>query len=156
MNTFPDLEVKKQKKVKLKVPGFKKDVTVHAIMQNYKAPLVGLVHLRLGRRNQTRHGLRPRNFPVPHAKSADGVEVAGAEKKTMRIPIEYCVWNSQTEKTMKRSPFAFTGSKFEKDPETKKMVFKADEEKSIVAVKTDPYAIMNTPLDMRDVDPGPR
>jgi hypothetical protein len=92
-------------------------------------------------------------WEVPHAKMADGVEVPGAVKKTMRIPIEFCVWNSQTEKPMKRSPFAFTGSKFEKDPETKRMVFKADEEKSIVAVKTDPFAIMNTPLDMRDVDP---
>ena len=91
-------------------------------------------------------------WEVPHAKMSD-TETPGAEKKTMRIPIEFCVWNSQTEKPMKRSPFAFTGSKFEKDPETKKMVFKADEEKSIVAVKSDPFAIMNTPLDMKDVDP---
>jgi predicted alpha/beta-fold hydrolase len=40
MNTFPDLEVAKQKKLKLKVPGFKKDVQVYSILQNYKAPLV--------------------------------------------------------------------------------------------------------------------
>ncbi|HYG76124.1 MAG TPA: alpha/beta fold hydrolase [Planctomycetota bacterium] len=40
MNTFPDLSVEKQKKIKLKVPGFKRDVPVYSIMQNYKAPLV--------------------------------------------------------------------------------------------------------------------
>ena len=76
-----------------------------------------------------------------------------AEKKLVRVPIEYFAWNSQTNTTMKRAPFAFTGSKFEKDPDTKKMIFKADEEKSIVAVKLDPYAILNTPLDTRNTDP---
>lgn len=40
VNTFPDLEVKGQKKMKLKVPGFKKDFTVYATLQNYRAPLV--------------------------------------------------------------------------------------------------------------------
>jgi len=40
MNTFPDLSVRKQKKVKLKVPGFRKDVPVHAILQNHRAPLI--------------------------------------------------------------------------------------------------------------------
>jgi predicted alpha/beta-fold hydrolase len=40
VNTFPDLEVKAQKRMKLKVPGFKKDVTVYAVLQNYRAPLV--------------------------------------------------------------------------------------------------------------------
>jgi hypothetical protein len=76
-----------------------------------------------------------------------------SEKKLVRLPIEFFAWNSQTNAVMKRAPFAFTGSKFEKNPETKKMVFKADEEKSIVAVKLDPYAILNTPLDTRNTDP---
>jgi len=40
VNTFPDLEVKTQRKMKLKVPGFKKDVTVYAVIQSYRAPLV--------------------------------------------------------------------------------------------------------------------
>ena len=40
MNTFPDLTVEKQKKVKLKVPGFRKEVIVYSTMQNHKAPLV--------------------------------------------------------------------------------------------------------------------
>lgn len=40
MNTFPDLNVEKQKKLKLKVPGFKKDFPVYTVMQSYKAPLV--------------------------------------------------------------------------------------------------------------------
>ena len=76
-----------------------------------------------------------------------------APKRKVRVPIEFFAWNSQTEQPMKRAPFAFTGSKFEKDPNTKRMIFKADEEKSVVAVKLDAYAILNTPLDMRDVDP---
>jgi predicted alpha/beta-fold hydrolase len=40
MNTFPDLETKTQQKIKLKVPGFRKEVQVHAVLQNFKAPLV--------------------------------------------------------------------------------------------------------------------
>jgi predicted alpha/beta-fold hydrolase len=40
MNTFPDLDVKGQKKLKLKVPGFRKEVPVYAVMQNHRAPLV--------------------------------------------------------------------------------------------------------------------
>ncbi|MCY3020217.1 MAG: alpha/beta fold hydrolase [Planctomycetota bacterium] len=40
MNTFPDLTVEKQKKIKLKVPGFRKDVPVYACLQSYRAPLV--------------------------------------------------------------------------------------------------------------------
>ena len=40
INTFPDLVVQKEKKIKLKVPGFRKDVTVYSITQNSKAPLV--------------------------------------------------------------------------------------------------------------------
>ncbi|HEY3319403.1 MAG TPA: YdjY domain-containing protein [Planctomycetota bacterium] len=75
------------------------------------------------------------------------------EKKLMRVPIECFAWNMQTSSIMKRSPFAFTGSKFEKDPDTNKMQFMADLEKSIVAVKLDPYAILNTPLDTRAIDP---
>lgn len=76
------------------------------------------------------------------------------EKKLVRLPIEYFVWNSGTGKPMKRAPFAFTGSKFEPDPDNRRrMIFLADLEKSIVACKLDPYAILNTPLDTRAVDP---
>ena len=75
------------------------------------------------------------------------------ERKLVRVPIEFFAWNSQTNRPMKRAPFAFTGSKFEKDPDTKKMIFRADEEKSIVACKLDPYALLNTPLDTRGIDP---
>lgn len=99
-------------------------------------------------------------WELPHAKMGveqdpekkDPPPVVG-EKKVVRVPIEYFAWNAQTEKTMKRMPFAFTGSKFEKDPESGKMIFMADFEKSIVAVKADQYAVMNTPLDTRDIDP---
>ncbi|HYG73569.1 MAG TPA: YdjY domain-containing protein [Planctomycetota bacterium] len=94
----------------------------------------------------------PKMPKQPGAAELKGMPVL-PEKKVVRVPIEFFAWNSQTEKVMKRAPFAFTGSKFERDPETKKMIFKADEEKSIVAVKLDPYAILNTPLDMRNADP---
>ncbi len=73
-------------------------------------------------------------------------------KKWIRVPIEFFTMNSQTDHPMKRSPFAFTGSKYEKG-ENGKMDFMADLEKSIVALKFDQYAIMNTLLDMKDVDP---
>ena len=73
-------------------------------------------------------------------------------KRLVRVPIEMFAWNAQTDNTMKQSPFAFTGSRFEKD-ENGKPMFMADEEKSIVALKLDPYAVLNTPLDTRDIDP---
>jgi hypothetical protein len=74
------------------------------------------------------------------------------ELKTVRIPIEFLAYNLQTQKTMRRNPFAFTGSRWEKD-EKGKMYFMADQERSIVAIKSDPYALINTPLDTSNVDP---
>jgi len=94
--------------------------------------------------------LKPRADSPDMQEKSEGPNV---ETKKVRIPIEFFVWNAQTEKPMKHSmPFAFTGSRFEKD-ENNRPVFMADIEKSIVAVKLDPYAVMNTPLDMRNVDP---
>lgn len=78
--------------------------------------------------------------------------IPGVQRKTVRVPIEYFAWNAQTEMMMRRAPFAFTGSRFEKD-ENKRMVFMADVEKSVVAVKLDQNALLNTPLDTRSVDP---
>jgi hypothetical protein len=83
---------------------------------------------------------------------ATGTPVAGNAKKLIRVPIEFFAWNAQTEKTMKQSPFAFTGSKFEKD-ENGRPQFMADLEMSIVALKFDVYAIMNTLLDTKEIDP---
>jgi len=78
--------------------------------------------------------------------------IPGMQRKTVRVPIEFFAWNAQTEMLMRRAPFAFTGSRFEKD-ENKRMVFMADVEKSVVAVKLDQNALLNTPLDTRSVDP---
>lgn len=90
----------------------------------------------------------------PQSAGAAAGNHALPERKLVRAPIEFFAWNAQTGKTMKRAPFAFTGSKFEKDLEnSKKMIFMADVEKSIIAAKLDPYAILNTPLDMRGIDP---
>lgn len=79
-------------------------------------------------------------------------EAKNQTKKWVRVPIEFFAWNSQTQKTMKRSPFAFTGSKFERG-EGGKMDFMADIEKSVVALKFDSYALMNTLLDTKNVNP---
>ncbi len=89
----------------------------------------------------------------PALAAAVAKPVTLPEKKRVRLPIEFFAWNAQTRAPMKRAPFAFTGSKFEKDPNTKQMVFMADLEKSIVALKLDPYAILNTPLNTRSIDP---
>jgi hypothetical protein len=78
--------------------------------------------------------------------------IKGVERKTIRVPIEAFAWNNQTESPMRRAPFAFTGSRFERD-ENKKMVFMADVERSVVAVKLDGNALLNTPLDTRSLDP---
>jgi len=84
---------------------------------------------------------------------ADGsLAETGGAKKWIRVPIEFFAMNSQTDKPMKREPFAFTGSKYEKG-ENGKMEFMADFEKSIVALKFDQYAIMNTLLDTKEIDP---
>jgi len=74
-------------------------------------------------------------------------------KKWVRVPLEYFAWNLQTDQTMKHAPYAFTGSKFEKDTDTGKMLFMADIEKSIAACKIDPYAVLNSALDTRNVNP---
>jgi len=75
------------------------------------------------------------------------------EKKLMRVPIEYFAWNTQTDRPMKHAPFAFTGSKFEKDPETKKQLFLADLRNTIAACRFDTSAILNSALDTRGISP---
>jgi hypothetical protein len=74
------------------------------------------------------------------------------ELKTVRVPIEFLAYNLQKQTTMRRNPFAFTGSRWEKD-ENGKMYFMADQERSVVAIKADPYALINTPMDTSGVDP---
>jgi hypothetical protein len=74
------------------------------------------------------------------------------ELRTARIPIEFLAYNLQTQKTMRRTPFAFTGSRWEKNQDGK-MLFMADVERSVVAIKSDPYALINTPLNTSSVDP---
>jgi len=75
------------------------------------------------------------------------------EKKLVRVPIEYFAFNTQTGRPMKRAPFAFTGSRFEKDPETRKTLFLADIRNTIAACRLDPYAILNSALDTRGISP---
>ncbi|MFH0939048.1 MAG: hypothetical protein V1899_07190 [Planctomycetota bacterium] len=75
------------------------------------------------------------------------------QKKLVRVPLEFCAWNTSTDQTMRRVPFAFTGSRYEKDSRTKRPIFIADLEGLLVACKLDQYAVLNTLLDMRNVDP---
>ena len=88
--------------------------------------------------------------PPPDLKPDDK---PNPNKRLVRVPIEFFAFNLQTENTMKRVPFAFTGSKFDKDPQTGKMIFIADFEKSIAAVKLDAIAILNSPLNTRNINP---
>jgi hypothetical protein len=77
------------------------------------------------------------------------------ERKTVRVPIESLIWNSQTEKFMRRAPFAVTGSKLERDSKGRAS-YMADYTGWIVALllqPEQPYALMYTPLDMRTVNP---
>ncbi len=102
--------------------------------------------------------------PVPEAKAGEPQpldpkpetkpdEKPNPNKRLVRVPVEFFAFNLQTEREMKRVPFAFTGSKFDKDPQTGKMIFIADFEKSIAAVRLDPIAILNSPLNTRNINP---
>ena len=94
----------------------------------------------------------PVHAAMGDAPDANAAAPASSGRKWVRVPIEFFAWNSQTEKTMKRSPFAFTGSKFERGVGGK-MDFMADIEKSVVATKFDAYALINTLLDTKNVNP---
>jgi len=91
-------------------------------------------------------------------ESADSKAAANpaVPHKTVRVPIESLVWNSQTEKFMRRAPFAITGSRLEKDPRSGKSIYMADYAGWVVALllqAEQPYALMYTPLDMRNTNP---
>ena len=70
----------------------------------------------------------------------------GESKQRVRLPIEEFAWNNTTERPMKRCPWAFTGSRWDKTEEGKKFL-RAEIEKSIAAIMVDPDALLNTPLD---------
>jgi hypothetical protein len=74
----------------------------------------------------------------------------GKEKTLLRLPIEVFALNAETHRPMKRVPWAFTGSRWEKG-EDGKPVLRAEIEKSVAAIMVDPDAILNTPLDSADV-----
>jgi len=67
--------------------------------------------------------------------------------KVARRRVEDLIWNLQTKRPMKRTPWIFVGSKFEKDPDTGKPVLMAALEGSIAASYHDPYAIFDHPLE---------
>jgi len=74
------------------------------------------------------------------------LSLQGREKKIVRIPLELLVWNTETQRPMRRVPWAFTGSKYQKMPDGK-MVLMAQIEKGVVSIMYDPHAILNSLLD---------
>jgi hypothetical protein len=70
----------------------------------------------------------------------------GESKQQIRLPIEAFAWNNTTERSMKRCPWAFTGSRWDTTEDGKKFL-RAEIEKSIAAIMVDPDALLNTPLD---------
>ena len=87
--------------------------------------------------------------PMPEPKP----EAPDPNRRWVRVPLEFFAFNLQTEKPMKRVPFAFTGSRFDKDPDTGKMIFIAEIERSVAAVRLDANALLNSPLNTRNVNP---
>lgn len=76
-------------------------------------------------------------------------------KKTVRMPLQAFIWNGKTRRPMLRAPWAFTGSRMEKLPSGKRVLMVMIE-KSVVAIKNDPNALLNNPLDtaaLSDVNP---
>ena len=86
------------------------------------------------------------NLPKPNDKPVP-------IKRLVRVPIEYFAFNRQTGKCMKRVPFAFTGSKTEKNPRNGRQYFLADLEKTIAALRVDEIAVLNSPLNTSTVNP---
>ncbi|MCW8132008.1 MAG: HEAT repeat domain-containing protein [Planctomycetota bacterium] len=70
----------------------------------------------------------------------------GKDKKRIRIPLNLMIWNAKGGHVMKKVPWAFTGSRMQKMPDGNQVLM-AQIEKSIVAIMSDPNAIMNTPVD---------
>jgi len=74
----------------------------------------------------------------------------GKEKKVVVMPMQALAWNTQTQKPMRIAPFAFTGSIVKKDNEGR-AVLMAQIERSVVAVMSDPVAILNMTLDTAEL-----
>ena len=70
----------------------------------------------------------------------------GKDGKKVTVRAEDLCWNAIDKRPMRRTPWVFVGSKIEIDPETKKKVYWANKEKSIITVFRDPYAVMDLPL----------
>ncbi len=72
--------------------------------------------------------------------------------KLKKVRAEDLLWNKITKKPMRKAVWVFTGSHFQKDEETGKLVFMAESERKLIAVYRDPAAMFNNPLDTGDDD----
>ncbi len=75
---------------------------------------------------------------------------SGKKTSTLRLPLESFIWNAAYSRPMTRVPWAFTGSRMQKMPDGKQVMM-AMIEKSVVAIKSDPNALLNTPLDTAEL-----
>ncbi len=81
------------------------------------------------------------------------IEEKDGKKVAKRVRAEDLLYNQYTKKSMRRTAWVFSGSKFVNDPDDpKKRYFMAQVERKLVAVFRDPAAIFNCPLDTGDED----
>lgn len=81
----------------------------------------------------------------------DWKPLGAKEGRRVRLPIEAFIWNAQTETTMKRAPFVFTGSRTVRHND--RNLFLADVECLLVALEFRAEAVLNTPLDTNRFNP---
>ncbi len=118
---------------------------------------VNLVLILSGYR-RIREGVKKRGDPnVPKGDPlylhVEWIEETDGKKVAKRVRAEDLLHNQYTKKTMRRTAWVFSGSKFVNDPDNpKKRYFVAQVERKLVAVFRDPAAIFNCPLDTGDED----
>lgn len=82
----------------------------------------------------------------PVEASVKWTVVEKGKKVEKEVPAEHLCWNAIDKRVMRRTPWLFAGSKFQKHPETKKKVYWANVEKSLITIFRDPYAVLDLPL----------
>ncbi len=86
-----------------------------------------------------------------HAPTGDPVDVYVRWKENGTVKTvrgEDLCWNAIDNRTMLRTPWVFVGSKRVRDPKTKKTVYMANIEKSLITVFRDPFAVLDLPLSL--------
>lgn len=86
----------------------------------------------------------PENVPTG---SPVTVKVKWTENGAAKVvPATALCWNALDKRPMEETPWVFVGSKMLEDPDTKKKVYWANVEKSVIDVYRDPMAVLSLPL----------